>query len=344
MRIRCTVVRIGIAISNVAATSVTHTTIHLAHAALLRGHSVRFFEPWDFEVDAGGRLRGRAHLLDGPAPSREALVARLAARDTVRRSVEVDRLDVFLLRANPLDPALLSFALLVEAAGVPVLNPPAAILRTANKAWLATLADVPRPRTLVTRSFASLERFAAESVAGVVVKPARGCGGRGVSFVRPRQPRELVRALEVACAAGSRARGAASEGYAVVQDWLPEADDGEKRLLWLDGTVVGGYLRHRAPGELRHNLKMGGQPHPTDLEPDDVTLAARLTPHLQSAGIWLAGIDVIGGRAVEVNTLNPGGAHYSGHFSGRDLGAELVTTLERRVLARAEQPVGPSRP
>lgn len=336
--------RIGIATSNVAATSVTHTTIHLAHAALLRGHVVRFFEPWDFEVDEGGRLRGRAHLLDAPEPSREALVARLAARDTVRRSVEVDRLDVLLLRANPLDPGLLSFALLVEAAGVPVLNPPAAILRTANKTWLATLADVPRPRTLVTRSLASLERFAADAPDGVVVKPARGCGGRGVSFVRPHQRRELGRALDVACAAGARTKSAASEGYAVVQDWLPEADSGEKRLLWLDGSVVGGYLRQRAPGELRHNLKVGGQPHPTELEPDDVTLAARLTPHLQAAGIWLAGIDVIGGCAVEVNTLNPGGAHYTGHFSGRDLGAELVATLERRVVARAELALGPSPP
>ncbi len=339
--------RLGIVISNVAAASPTHTTIHVAHAALQGGHGVRLFEPWDFEIDEGGRLRGRAHVLHAPEPSREALVQRLAARDTVRRTVEVDRLDALLLRTNPLDPALLSFAQLVEAAGVPVLNPPAGILRTANKTWLATLGDVPRPRTLVTRSLASVERFAANAPVGVVVKPARGCGGRGVSFVRTRgtprveaQRRELARALEVAVAATGRS--AASEGYAVVQDWLPEADAGEKRLLWLDGALVGGYLRLRAPGELRHNLKVGGQPHPTVLEPDDVTLAARLTPHLHAAGIWFAGIDVIGGRAVEVNTLNPGGAHYTGLFAGRDLGASLVASLEERVR-RGERSGAPAR-
>jgi glutathione synthase len=312
-------VRIGIVLSNPRSAVPTHTTVHVAHAAAAAGHAVRIFASADLEIDARGRLIGRAHALEpGAAPTREALVAALANDGLPRRTVQIDDLDVLLLRANPIDTNLLALAMIAEDAGVRVLNPPAAILRTANKAWLATLSDVPRPATVVTRALPTLSRFAEGLRGGVVVKPARGCGGRDVSFVRRGAPRGLADAL---------ARTEAGGVHAVAQAWLPEAEHGEKRLLWLDGTLLGGYLRVRAPGELRHNLKVGGQPHPTTLDEADARIAATLGPHLRRAGIWLAGIDVIGGLAVEVNTLNPGGAHYTSLLHGVDVAAAMVERL-----------------
>ena len=312
--------RLGIVITSAAAAVPTHTTVHVAHAALRAGHVVRIFEPWDFEVDERGRLRGRAHCFDAPTESREALVEALVARTSLRRSVEVDRLDILLLRMNPLDLAVLAFAQLAEDAGVKVLNPPAAVLRTSHKSWLATLPGVQAPLTVVTRSRATVERFASACEAGVVLKPARSCGGKGVTIVRGRQRRSLDGAMAAATRVG--------DGYIVAQAYVPEAVVGEKRLLWVDGEVVGGYLRRRAPGELRHNLKVGGQPHPTTITEGDRRTAAALGPHLTRAGIWVAGIDVIGDRVVEVNTLNPGGVHYTAHFSGDDVAARLVASLE----------------
>jgi glutathione synthase len=196
-------------------------------------------------------------------------VSALRTDDLPRRTVQIDDLDVLLLRANPIDTNLLALAMIAEDAGVRVLNPPAAILRTANKAWLATLSDVPRPATVVTRALPTLSRFAEGLRGGVVVKPARGCGGRDVSFVRRGAPRGLADAL---------ARTEAGGVHAVAQAWLPEAEHGEKRLLWLDGTLRGGYLRVRAPGELRHNLKVGGQPHATTLDEADARIQGRDQP------------------------------------------------------------------
>lgn len=311
--------RIGIVLSNAATAAPTHTTVHLAVAALDRGHVVRFLEPWDLEVDPRGRLRGRAHLFDGPT-TREELVAALHGRTAIRRNVEVDRLDVLLLRVNPLDLAVIGFAQLAAAAGVRVLNDPGALVRTSHKAWVATLDGVPRPRTIVTRSRATIECFASDCDAGIVVKPARSCGGKGVTVLQGRRRPRLELAIESAARAG--------DGYVVVQEYVPAAVFGEKRLLWLDGALVGGYLRQRAPGELRHNLKVGASPMPSPLTDADHALAAALSPHLVRDGVWFAGVDVIGGQVIEVNTLNPGGVYWSEQFSRPDIAHRVVASLE----------------
>jgi glutathione synthase len=315
-------VRIGIVLSNAAAAAATHTTVHLAEAALARGHAVRVLEPWDLEVDPRGRLRGRAHLFDAPC-ARDAIVAGLRDRTVTRRTVDVDRLDVLLLRNNPLDLAVIGFAQLAQAAGVRVHNDPGTLVRTSQKAWVATLDGVPRPKTTVTRSRATIECFAADCAEGIVIKPARSCGGRGVTVLRGRRRPKLDDAIEAAIRLG--------DGYVVVQEYLPAAAFGEKRLLWLDGAFVGGYLRQRAPGELRHNLKHGASPMPSPLSDDDHALAAALAPHLARDGVWFAGVDVIGGRVIEVNTLNPGGVYWSEQFSRPDIADRLVASLERHA-------------
>ena len=325
--------RIGIVLTSAAATAPTHTTVHLAQAALARGHSLRIFEPWDLEIDPRGRVRGRAHLFDAPA-SREEIVAALQGRTALRRNVEVDRLDVLLLRSNPLDLAVIGFAQLVAAAGVRVCNDPHGLIHTSHKAWVATLAGVPRPRTVVTRSRATIEAFASDCADGIVVKPARSCGGRGVSVFRGRRRPRLDPAIEAAVRAG--------DGYVVVQEYVPAAIFGEKRLLWLGGTLLGGYLRQRAPGEVRHNLKAGATPVPCPLTEDDHTLAAALTPHLIQAGVWFAGIDVIGGVVIEVNTLNPGGVFWAEQFSQPDIGQRIIASLEKTADPMSNLPMAAS--
>jgi glutathione synthase len=312
--------RLGILISNASQTQPTHSTVHIARAALEGGHQLRFIEPCDFEIDPDGRLRGRAWCFDAPL-SQEDLAKTLTERSAPRRSIEVDRLDVLLLRVNPLSHAAHTFALLAQSAGVRVLNDPRSLPKTLNKAWLATLPAGLRPRTLVTCSKPAAERFLAGCLKGVVIKPARACGGKAVSFLpRHAAQSQLEAAFEVAIKVG--------DGYAILQEYIEEAALGEKRLLWLDGRLIGGYLRQRAPGELTHNLKTGGQPEAVRITDEDTLLTEQLSPYLKREGIWFAGIDVIGGRAIEINVLNPGGLHWSGYFLGVDLAWLLITSLE----------------
>ncbi len=312
--------RVGFVIARASSLDTTWTTVHLATAALRQGATVRFIEPWDFELDAGGRLIARAHSFDEPV-SADVLVDALTNRQAPRRYVDLGRLDLLLLRAAPLDPGMLAFAALARDLGVRVVNDPDGILRVTHKAWLASRAGVRVPPSVVTRSKASARLFYDRERDGVVVKPARGSGGRGVERVRPRRHDDLEDAFEAAAEAG--------DGYVVVQRYVAEADGGEKRLVWLDGEVLGGYLRRRAAGEFRHNLKRGASAEPTAVTPEDLAIVDAISGPLLQAGIRVAGLDIIGGWLIEVNVLNPGGAYHTDRLAGTDTADAIFTRLCR---------------
>lgn len=318
--------RLGIAITRASNVEPTWTTAHIATRALALGHSVRFIEPWDFEIDPTGRMVARAYAfeasVDGPV-DRHRLCEMLRDRSARRRFVGVTQLDALLIRINPLNTAVLTFASAARDAGVIVLNDPTTLSWTSHKAFLAGLADVAKPKTLVSRSRATIEAFAMDQANGVVVKPARSSGGRGIAKVSAHDLRGLGAAIDQARAVG--------DGYLVVQEYLREAEQGEARIVWLDGAILGSYVRQRAPGEFRHNLKCGGLPEPHEPGQEEDRLIEALTPHLRRCGVWLAGIDVIGGRVLEINTLNPGGLHLIQEFSGRDLSRPIVDALQARV-------------
>ncbi|MBT3217535.1 MAG: hypothetical protein HN348_00455, partial [Proteobacteria bacterium] len=310
---------IGIAITRAGSVDSTWTTLHLAQAALNRGHHVRFVEPWDFEIRASEGLVARSHAFDFPVGV-DALADGLRARTAVRRYITIANLDLLLLRSAPLDTSLLTFAMFAKKLGVPVVNDPEGLMRVSHKGWLAAIAEDCTPPAVVTRSRGVASLFYEREVCGVVVKPARGSGGRGVSLVPPEHPAEFEAAFDSATSRG--------DGYVVIQAYVAAAMAGEKRLVWLDGEVLGGYLRRRAPGEFRHNLKRGGLAEPTRVTALDKVLVGKISPALLSEGIRIAGLDIIGDYVIEVNALNPGGAYHTDRLSGTSLSETIICRLE----------------
>ena len=234
------------AISSAAAVRETWTTAALVAAAQRQGHTVFVVATRDWAV-ANSQVYARAFRMEAGPGSPAEVAEALTHRTVPRTRIAVDRLDLLLLRSAPLDPTLVAFGLLAEARGVRVVNRPSGVLLAAHKAWVASLG-LHSPRTVVTRSVAEAHLFYDEE-GTVVVKPNRGSGGKGVSLVSPGDPVALDRAFSLARRVG--------DGLIVVQAYVHDAALGEKRLLWCDGQILGGYLRRRAPGEFRHNLKRG---------------------------------------------------------------------------------------
>jgi glutathione synthase len=311
---------LGIAISRASALDATWTTVCLAAAALERGHSVRFIEPSDWEIDEQAHMVARAFCFEPPGPDIEVMVRRLQDREAPRRYIRLDKLDVLLLRHNPFDSALLSLASRAKDLGVDVVNDPAGILRVCHKGWLATLPDVSTPPSLVTRSLGSAHLFLERQRGPIVVKPAQGSGGFHVSLVPAGDHKALDEAFPQA---------AARSRHVVVQGYVEAPDSGEKRLVWMDGAVLGGYQRVRAEGEFRHNLKQGALPESVVITATDHALVAPLSKHLKQAGVRLAGIDLLGDYILEVNALNPGGAFHADRLHGTDVSGSIIERLEQ---------------
>lgn len=324
---------VAIAMSSLATVELRWTIVHLIQAWLELGHEVWCFTPRDLELTANGRLTAAALRLEAGPRTRPLVLERLRDATAPRHYVDLGTADLLLMRVNPPDAMALSVAALAEERGVPVVNAPAGLVRTRSKAWLAGLpAPLPRPRTLVTHRLSSARHFLIEERGPIVVKPAMGSGGQAVHRV------DLVDGEAGLGRAFDRARRAGG-GLVVVQALAPHGEQGEKRLVWLDGQVVGAYRRLQAPGEFRHNLRCGALPEPVAIDAGDRQLAAALHPHLRANGIRIAGFDVIGGLLIEVNTANPGGVHFA---SARPDGAafapaddnEPASTVATRIAAQ----------
>lgn len=322
--------RLGMVITRASSLDATWTTVALIHAALQLGHDVRVIERSDLEVDAGGRVVARAHAFEPPACSAERLAEDLRKRFARRCFVDVERLDVLLLRSAPLSSDLLTFAQIAKDRGVRVVNDPDGLARVSNKGWLASLPDVPTPATLVTRSVGAAAVFYRSQRSGVVIKPPRGSGGRDVVRV----PAGQSATFEKVFSACRRA-----EAHVVVQAYLPAAERGEKRLLWLDGEILGGYLRTRAPGEFRHNLKRGAQASPIEVTEAERILLQPLRRHLTTIGIRFAGLDLIGEHLVEVNAVNPGGTFHTDRLTGSTHATTVISTLTQGPTPRCSTEV-----
>lgn len=302
----------------------TQTTTALMCKAAARGHDVWCVSVVDLELTEPRTVLALARNVPAGTTA-EGFVEALGPK----QRLEVASFDVVLVRTNPArDPRLWAhrFALemleLIEEQGQRVVNSPRGLRRLGGKPGCMLLPRAIRPRTLITRNPVAIKRFLQDE-GRCVIKPASGTHGRGVFILEPKD-NNIGAAVEVL----------ASEGMVVVQEWIPEAVDGDVRLYIVNGEVltVNGHpavvRRRPAEGELRSNVHLGGVPEATELTPELKKIGDLAGPVLTSLGVQVAGLDCIGGRVVEINAYSPGGLSDTGEFYGVD----FVDGLLQRML------------
>jgi len=257
-----------------------------------RGHEVHTFEQRDLGLrDGRAWIRSRlTRVFDDPAHWYEQAEARID---------DASSFDWILLRKDPpfdaeylYDTQILERA---EALGTLVVNRPAA-LRDANEKLFTALFPQCCPPTLVARQQSDLRDFVMEH--GLcVVKVLDSMGGTSIFRVQPEDPNLNV-ILETVTIEGTRA--------ALVQRYIPEIVNGDKRILLIDGEPVP-YALARIPkaGEFRGNLAKGGSGRGQPLTEHDRWICAEVGPELRRRGLIFVGLDVIGDYLTEVNVTSP---------------------------------------
>jgi glutathione synthase len=177
----------------------------------------------------------------------------------------------------------------------------------------------------VTRSAARLRAFQAEQGGAIVVKPVDGYGGLGIFVVRDGDP-NASSIIETSTGAGTR--------WTLAQRYLPEAVNGDKRIVLADGEPVGAVLRVPASAEARGNLHVGGRAVKTTIDARDREIIAALAPFLRDHGQILVGLDVIGGMLTELNITSPTGIRHIARLEHRNVAAPILEKLEQLAKAR----------
>jgi glutathione synthase len=233
--------------------------------------------------------------------------------------------DAILVRKDPpFDQQYLYTTLLLEHARgrTLLINDPRA-LRDANEKLYALQFPELVPRTLVSASRDQILEFTAEVGGKAVIKPLDGAGGFGVLALSSddQNARAIIDMLTF-------------EGkyLAMVQEYLPEVRQGDKRVLLLDGEPLGAILRVPRSDDLRSNIHVGGSVVASDLTAKETAMVRAMAPRLRADGLVFVGLDVIGERLTEVNVTSPTGIQQLARFTGSKPEEKLIEWIEARTL------------
>jgi len=202
-----------------------------------------------------------------------------------------------------------------------VVNDPASVRNAPEKIWVLDFARF-MPPTLLTRSLGAARHFLEEH-GEVVVKPLHGFAGGSV-FRVGRDGANLASLIELFNTAYREPH--------VVQAFLPSVAEGDKRIVFVDGEVIGAVNRIPGEGEIRSNLAVGGKAAKTELTAREQEICDALGPELKARGLLFVGIDVIGGEwLTEINVTSPTGIVAIDRFNGTDTPARIWDAIEAKL-------------
>lgn len=203
-----------------------------------------------------------------------------------------------------------------------LINSPSG-LRNANEKMYALQFKSVIPETIVTLDKQVIKEFLAKKHMAVI-KPLGGKAGEGILFLQEGD-RNFNSLIEISTKQGIEP--------IMVQTYLPQASEGDKRIILLNGDPIGAVNRIPTGSEFRGNMAVGGKAAQVDITERDYEICATLAPTLRADGLYFVGIDVIGGYLTEVNVTSPTGIREIDRLDGSDLGKEVIKWLEQRTLA-----------
>lgn len=289
--------------------------------AQARGYEIYYMEMQDLYLEQGvcRATAAKVKVFDDPEHWYEL---------DEREDINVADLDAVLMRKDPPFDTEFIYATYMleraEVAGTLIVNKPQSLRDCNEKLFTAWFPELT-PKTLVTRNNQKIREFHKENK-DIIIKPLDGMGGSSIFRIGENDPNVGV-ILETLTAHSSQ--------YAMVQEYMPEIVDGDKRILIVNGEPMPYCLaRIPAQGETRGNLAAGGRGEARPLSASDKLIAETIAPELKKRGLYFVGLDVIGDKVTEINVTSPTcireiEAAYPINISGK-----LMDAIEQNIKKR----------
>lgn len=201
-----------------------------------------------------------------------------------------------------------------------VVNSPSG-LRNANEKVYALQFTSVIPETIVSQDKNVIGDFVNQKQSAVL-KPLGGKGGEGILFLTSGD-RNFNSLIEISTKQGTEP--------VMVQEYLPAAKEGDKRIILLDGEPIGAVNRIPTGKEFRGNMAVGGRVAQVEITEREQTICQTVAPKLRQDGLYFVGIDVIGGYLTEVNVTSPTGIREIDRLNQVSLGKQVIQWLEKTI-------------
>ncbi len=210
-----------------------------------------------------------------------------------------------------------------------IVNRPSGIEVTSSKSYLLNFSDVCAPMELcdsveVVRQFK--ERFP------IVLKPLRNYGGKGIVKIEGEEVQYGDLKLKFDDFLPILKENLAVDGAYLGMKYLKNVSQGDKRVILVNGQILGASLRLPPEGSWMCNVSQGGSSVLSEADEQEELIAARISPYLLEQGIVVCGFDTLvedDGRRVlsEINTLSVGGLPQAAKQSGRPIVKQTVNLI-----------------
>lgn len=304
------------------------STLRMIHEAVSRGHTVAITTPNNLT------MRDSAAIAFCKVIKKTTISNNIPSfyRNAEFRKAQLPLagFDVIFMRANPpLDTMALNFLDSVRGDTF-IMNDIDGLRVANNKLYTASLHDPNNefiPATHVSKNREYLERVLAEnSNERMIMKPLNGYGGSGVILVEKRAKSSVKSLLDFYIGD--------EKNYVILQDYVEGAEQGDVRILMLNGEPIGAMRRVPAEDDVRSNIHAGGKEVKHILSKQEKRLCKHIGPKLVRDGLYFVGLDVINGKLIEVNVLSPGGITRINRLNRAKLQRQVIDFAESVVSAK----------
>jgi glutathione synthase len=204
------------------------------------------------------------------------------------------------------------------------INDPEGIVETGSKDFLHHFLDFTAPVRRM-QSADDLREFA--SLYPIVLKPLQEYGGRGL--VKVSNGMAEVDGQEFPL---DTWLSAADPTAYLGMKFLKNVGQGDKRILVVNGKILGASLRLPAPGQWLCNVARGGTSVVAEVAPEEEAMIAAVAPVLLNKGIVIFGADTLvddNGKRVlsELNTNSIGGFPQAEAQTGRPILQQTINGI-----------------
>lgn len=309
---------------------VKDSTLILIQECVLRGHTVAMSTPSDLAIRDSLTM---AHcLLFGKEQSDTSTPEKLYHSANLSEEIlPLKDFDVIFMRANPpMDPLALNFLDSIKD-DVFLINSISGLREANNKIYTASYSDPKKeliPDTYVSKNIKYLKQIIKEHKGDkLILKPLNGYGGKGV-IVLEKSAMQNISSLLDFYISGQEGK---QSNYVILQDYVEGAEHGDVRVLMLHDEPIGAIRRVPAKDDARSNLSAGGHVAKHILTDDEKILCKKIGEKLVSDGIYFSGLDLIGGKLIEVNVLSPGGIGDINEMYNLKIQVNIIDYLEKQV-------------
>ena len=269
------------------------TTFALALEAQNRGHNIFFLKPGDLI------LRSNKVFANICKIELNSINGVDKFKYHKKRVLALSDYDVVMMRQDPpFDLSYITATHILEKLpkSTLVVNNPSEVRNAPEKIFVTNFPHL-MPKTLITRDLQSIKSFR-EQLKDIIIKPLYGNGGQGVFHVLP-SDENFNSILEMFFNQNKEPL--------IIQEYLKDVRNGDKRIILLDGEIVGAINRIPQQGESRSNMHVGGQAHKTILTKRDKFICKEISQSLKDKELLFVGIDIIGDFITEINVTSPTG-------------------------------------